>query len=65
MPRRRAIRRPTPDFVAKVLDFKSRFDSNAAGMSVDVMSFLSNWLQNHIKGEDKKYAPLFNANGLK
>jgi hemerythrin len=53
------------DFVAKVLDFKARFDANAAGMSVDVMTFLSNWLQGHIKGEDKKYAPLFNANGLK
>jgi hemerythrin len=53
------------DFVAKVLDFKSRFDSSKVGLSVDVMTFLSNWLQSHIKGEDKKYGPLFNAKGLK
>lgn len=53
------------DFVAKVLDFKSRFDSNKVGLSIEVMTFLSKWLQGHIKGEDKKYGPLFNANGLK
>jgi hemerythrin len=53
------------DFVAKVMEFKARFDANTVGLSMDVMTFLSNWLQTHIKGEDKKYAPLFNANGLK
>lgn len=53
------------DFVAKVMDFKTRFESSAVGLSIDVMTFLSNWLQNHIKGEDKKYAPFLNANGVK
>jgi hemerythrin len=53
------------DFVAEVLAFKSRFDANAVGLSMDVMTFLSNWLQSHIKGEDKKYGPFFNANGLR
>lgn len=52
------------DFVAKVLDFKSRFETTAVGLSLDVMNFLSNWLQSHIKGEDKKYGPFFNAHGL-
>jgi hemerythrin len=53
------------DFVKKVSEFKSGFDQGKVGLSVDVMKFLSNWLQNHIKGVDKKYAPLFNAKGLK
>ena len=52
------------DFVAKVLAFKSQFELIGTGTSVDVMFFLSNWLQNHIKGEDKKYGPFFNAHGL-
>jgi hemerythrin len=53
------------DFVAKVADFQKKFAANATGLSVDVMSFLSNWLQGHIKGEDKKYTACFNANGVK
>jgi hemerythrin len=53
------------DFVAKVLDFKTKFEASAVGLSLEVMTFLSNWLQGHIKGEDKKYTPCFNANGLK
>jgi hemerythrin len=53
------------DFVAKVLDFKKKFEANSVGLSMDVMNFLSNWLQSHIKGEDKKYTACFNANGLK
>jgi hemerythrin len=53
------------DFTAKVLDFKKRFEANTVGLSMDVMNFLSDWLQSHIKGTDKKYGPFFNANGLK
>lgn len=53
------------DFVAKVTDFKSRFEANTVGLSMDIMNFLSNWLQNHIKGEDKKYTACFKANGLR
>jgi hemerythrin len=53
------------DFVDKVLEFKKRFEANTVGLSMEVMTFLSNWLQAHIKGEDKKYTACFNANGLK
>jgi hemerythrin len=53
------------DFVTKVLDFKKKFEANTVGLSMEVMTFLSNWLQGHIKGEDKKYTACFNANGLK
>ena len=60
-----AHKRAHADFVAKVLDFKVKFEANTIGLSMDVMTFLSNWLQAHIKGEDKKYTACFNANGLK
>ena len=52
-------------FVEKVAAFKKDFDSGRLGLSIEVMQFLSDWLQNHIKGTDKKYGPYFNAKGLK
>jgi hemerythrin len=57
-------RKKHADFIAKVDDFKSKFAANEVGMTVEVMSFLSSWLQNHIKGEDKKYSSCFKVNGL-
>jgi len=53
------------DFTKKVVEFKAGFDSGKLGLSIEVMDFLSNWLQNHIKGVDKKYGPFFNDKGLK
>ncbi|MEI6155206.1 MAG: bacteriohemerythrin [Deltaproteobacteria bacterium] len=53
------------NFVAKVSEFKDGFEKGNIGLTIKVMSFLSDWLQNHIKGVDKKYAPLFIEKGLK
>jgi hemerythrin len=64
-PEATAHKKAHADFVAEVVDFKSRFDSGVIGMPIEVMSFLSDWLQNHIKGVDKRYGPFFNAHGLK
>ena len=52
-------------FIEKVGSFKADFQSDKVGLSLEVMSFLSEWLQNHIKGTDKKYSAFFNKNGLK
>jgi hemerythrin len=52
-------------FVEKVASFKKDFDSGKLGLSIEVMNFLSNWLQTHIKGSDKKYQPFLNQKGLK
>ena len=43
--------------VGQVLDFKSQFESGSATVSMDLMTFLSDWLVNHIKGEDCRYVP--------
>jgi hemerythrin len=29
------------------------------------MTFLKNWLTNHIQGADKKYGPVMNKKGIK
>ena len=33
-------------------------------LSVEVMTFLKNWLVNHIKGEDARYGPFLNDRGV-
>jgi hemerythrin len=53
------------DFVAKVSEFRSGFESGKLGLTIEVLFFLSNWLKNHIEGSDKRYGSFFNANGLK
>ena len=52
-------------FSAKVDDFAKKFQTGQLGLSIDVMTFLSDWLGKHIKGTDKKYSACFNANGMK
>lgn len=53
------------DFIKKVAEFKNEFETGRVGLSIPVMNFLSDWLQNHIKETDKKYGPFFNEEGLK
>jgi len=52
------------DFVKKVCEFKEKFDAGTDELSTDIMNFLADWLQGHIKGVDKKYGSFFNENGL-
>jgi hemerythrin len=53
------------DFTKKAVDFRDKFERGDAGSSIELMNFLFDWLQNHIKRVDKKYGPFFNENGLK
>jgi len=52
-------------FVQKVSEFKDGFEKGKLSLSIEVMNFLCDWLQNHIKGTDKKYSQFFNEKGLK
>ena len=52
-------------FVRKVSEFRDGYESGQIGLSISIMNFLSSWLTTHIKGSDKKYAPMFTANGVK
>ncbi len=49
----------------KVLDFQEDFAAGRVAMGVEVMQFLSTWLQSHIRGTDKKYVPFLHANGIR
>jgi len=52
-------------FVQKVTNFKEGFEKGKLSLSIEVMNFLSDWLQNHIKGTDKRYTRFFNEKGLR
>lgn len=52
-------------FVKKISEFKDGFEAGKIGLSLQVMNFLRDWLQKHIKESDKKYGPFFNEMGLK
>ena len=52
-------------FVEKVLEFKDGFEKGKLTLSIEIMTFLSDWLKNHIKGSDMKYSQFFNEKGLK
>lgn len=52
-------------FVQKVSEFKQEFDAGRATVSVNVLQFLSKWLQTHIKGADQKYSSYLNEKGIK
>ena len=53
------------DFTKKISEFKDGFEKGRLGLSIKILDFLSDWLQNHIKGVDKKYGSFFNEKGLK
>jgi hemerythrin len=53
------------DFVKKVLEFREGFTKGNIFLTVEVMSFLKDWLVKHIQGTDKKYGPFFNEKGLR
>lgn len=52
------------DFVAKVTDFKQGFDEGRLMLTLDVMSFLGEWLVDHIQGSDASYAPFLHHEGV-
>jgi hemerythrin-like metal-binding protein len=41
----------------KVVQFQNDFQSGRATMTVQVLHFLKEWLESHIAGSDRKYAP--------
>ena len=45
--------------MAQVNDFKAQFEKGTAMMSMQIMSFLSDWLKNHIMKTDKGIRPVF------
>jgi len=50
----------------QVVDIQRKYHQGATAMlSMEVMTFLKNWLIKHIQGTDKKYGPFLATKGLR
>ena len=52
------------DLTKQVLDVQAKYKKGVTAISLEVMTFLKNWLIKHIQGSDKKYGPYLNAKGI-
>lgn len=57
-------KREHKDFVDKITQFQCDYKSEKVMLSLEIMNFLKDWLQSHIKGSDKEYIRCFKENGL-
>jgi len=57
-------RRAHEALINQVIEIQTKFNAGTA-LSQEVLSFLKNWLVNHIQGMDKRYGPSMNKNGIK
>jgi hemerythrin len=48
----------------KVKAFKKDFDSGSRVLTLELMTFLQDWLTNHIQSIDKKYGTFLSAKGV-
>jgi methyl-accepting chemotaxis protein/hemerythrin len=51
--------------VDQVVELMGKFKSGETILTQDVITFLQDWLVNHIKGDDRKYGPHLKRNGVK
>ena len=52
------------ELTEKVIDFQERLESGKANFSLELITFLRDWLINHIKGTDMQYKKFFNSKGV-
>jgi len=52
------------DLTNKAKALKTSFEQGKQTISIEVLTFLKDWLSGHILGSDKKYGPFLNSKGL-
>ncbi len=48
----------------QVLDFDKDYNAGKITLTMEVMAFLKQWLNDHIGNTDKKYGPYLNSKGI-
>ncbi len=49
----------------RVVEFAERYERGEKNLSLDLMSFLRDWLSTHILKEDHQYGPWMNEHGVR
>ncbi|MCX7913662.1 MAG: bacteriohemerythrin [Thermodesulfovibrionales bacterium] len=49
----------------KVLELQKEFQKGVPVLTVELFSFLKDWIHGHILGADKKFGPFLNSKGVK
>ena len=49
---------------SKVLKFQEEFQQGQVNISVQLLQFLRNWLEGHIKGSDRRYSPFLKSKAV-
>jgi hemerythrin-like metal-binding protein len=62
LPQHRILHR---ELTKKVEGYIERYKNGDITLSIDLASFLSDWLTTHIQGTDKTYGPYLNENGIR
>jgi hemerythrin len=52
-------------FILKLVELKNKLGKSSTLTAVDMLTFLKNWLIQHVKGTDKKYSALLVEKGVK
>ncbi|MFZ5940536.1 MAG: bacteriohemerythrin [Bacteroidota bacterium] len=52
-------------FIAKIADVEKRFREGKMILSIEITTFLKDWLIKHIQGTDKKYTSFLLSKGVK
>ena len=51
-------------FIEKISEFIDEFDTGNLSLPSEILTFLSDWSQKHIRKTDKKYSRFFNERGV-
>ena len=51
-------------FTREILDIRARFEAGRTVITTDLLQFLRDWINDHIKGVDKRYTSFFHSKGI-
>ncbi len=52
------------DLTRQALELKKGYEQGKPVITIELLTFLRNWLTNHITGTDKKYSAFFKSKGV-